>query len=173
MRLRRGLCLAGLGNDQMERLWKMVMRSYVLCHFNHIKEMNLDFLLLSLSILRTMILLLKSFSKMLLELCVWSFLVGNDQASNYWKEWCDPYNTPRSPSSAYWWVSGPTRGEYLIGRTVWLIPSPPLLAVWSKAIQRVNSSSFSITGSYNKELKEKTLQENKSLSDSEKIRLRV
>lgn len=90
MRLGRSLRLAGLGNDQMERLQKMVMRSCALCHFNHMKEMNLDFLLLSFSILGTMILLLRSLSKMLLELCVWSLLVGNDQASNYWKEWCDP-----------------------------------------------------------------------------------
>lgn len=88
------MCLADFRNDQMERLWKMVMRSYVLCHFNPIKEMNLDFLLLSLSILRTMILLLKSLGKMLLEFCVWSLLVGSDQASNYWKEWCDPQPIP-------------------------------------------------------------------------------
>ena len=68
---------------------------------------------------------------------------------------------PTSPSSSSWWVSGPTGQEYLVGRTARLIPSPAFLASWISLVQEsIPQASAFATGSSNKELKEKILQEN-------------
>lgn len=172
-RLARGLYLAGVGNDQMGTLWSVPgsgLRCQVLCLFNHVRG-GFRFSLLSLSIQRIMILLLKFLSKELLELCVWSLLGGNDQDSNWWKERCDPQPTPQTAHLQ------PTGGWVVpLWENIWLerqhgsFPRLPSLLSWPSLFQEsVPQASPSVI--YNKELKEKTLQENNSVSDSENVHL--
>ena len=58
----------------------------------------------------------------------------------------------------------PTWGKYLVGKITWLIPSSPLLESWESLFQEtIPPTLTSITGSCNRDLKEKTLQENNLL----------
>lgn len=58
----------------------------------------------------------------------------------------------------------PLGEKYLVGKTAWFIPSPPLLVSWISLLQEsIPPTAPSITGSCNKKLKEKILQENNLL----------
>lgn len=166
MRLGRAQHLAGIGNNQVGIFWKMDVSPSVLCLFNHVKEMDLDFYCCP-SLLWELWFYYWNFrvKRPLSSVCghslgvIIKIVLGEKNGA---------IHSP-SPPAHFPPAHVPPAGRWVdpLGENIMLEKqhgSFPLLASflsWINLFQEsIPQALPSVTGSCNKELKEKTLQEN-------------